>query len=745
MIPLYSSINDTAPARMMALPELAELIERPSIGPKDKAAAITPYTAHGKTKQAAVDAPFWGIVKDHDNDDRSAEQVRALYDSFGVAWMAWSTASHQQPKDGITANRWKVVLPLAQQASYADVLPLALGSDLILDTDKAQSRVQQVFYAPNKVSPAAPYLGMTRLDLPLLDPTDMAHPLVHQCREKYEEAERKQAERAAAAVALKVRSTAPRQGGSVIEAVNAAYDLGNLLEHHGYTRIGRKWLSPASKSGNPGVVVLRGDDGRERVYSHHGEADPLSNLNHGGHALDAFDVLCCLDYGGDVRRAVRELGARVSAPPPTPTPPTKPKPPEPPPTGYPEPFRGPMAALHAQIMLASPKPQPALATLACLIGMAGGVSGVYCLEDGMRCNLYGLGVSMSGTGKDSPMASARAIVAAAGGKLIGQPASGEGLEDALESRRGMACVLDEVAHIIAAMNHAKAPAHLLSLARNLLTLYSASRNFHTMRQRAAEKKGRPEQVQTILFPCLSLLGFATPEKLGDAATAGNVEDGLLGRMLFAFGDDSPKHVRTRQGFEIPPEVEAVAQQIGNAARTREAGAGNLEAYTNPEIVIRSTAEADAFLDELLALFDRRGAERKADLTRTLFVRSYEKVIRIAGVLAVWDAPAKPVIEHEHVAWALHLVSASNDAAQTFLREYMHGGEVQAHAAEILRALARLKERQGVTEVQHSDLLKAVCKTMAAKEFAVAMEHLAEMEDVCIREEQHGPRKMRWYS
>lgn len=450
------------------------------------------------------------------------------------------------------------------------------------------------------------------------------------------------------------------------------------------------------------------------------------------------DVSDWLDAGGTVEK-LRALKPSEA------TPPTKPKPPELPPTGYPEPFRGPMAALHAQILLASPKPQPALATLACLIGMAGGVSGVYCLEDGMRCNLYGLGVSMSGTGKDSPMASARAIVAAAGGKLIGQPASGEGLEDALESRRGMACVLDEVAHIIAAMNHAKAPAHLLSLARNLLTLYSASRNFHTMRQRAAEKKGRPEQVQTILFPCLSLLGFATPEKLGDAATAGNVEDGLLGRMLFAFGEDSPKHVRTRHGFEIPPEVEAVAQQIGNAARTREAGAGNLEAYVNPEIVIRSTAEADAFLDELLALFDRRGAERKADLTRTLFVRSYEKVIRIAGVLAVWDAPAKPVIEHEHVAWALHLVSASNDAAQTFLREYMHGGEVQAHAAEILRALARLKERQRVTEVQHSDLLKAVCKTMAAKEFAVAMEHLAEMEDVCIREEQHGPRKMRWYS
>lgn len=403
MIPLYSSINDTAPARMITLPELAELIERPSVGPKDKAAALTPFTARGKTKQAAVDAPFWGIVKDHDDDDRSAEQVRALYDSFGVAWMAWSTASHQQPKDGITANRWKVVLPLAQQASYADVLPLALGSDLILGTDKAQSRVQQVFYAPNKISSGAPYLGMTRLDLPLLDPSDTTHPLVRQCREKYEEAERKQAERAAAAVALKVRSTAPRQGGSVIEAVNAAYDLGNLLEHHGYARIGRKWLSPASKSGNPGVVVLRGDDGRERVYSHHGEADPLSNLNHGGHALDAFDVLCCLDYGGDVRRAVRELGARVSAPPPTPTPPAKPKPPEPPPAPKNDAAGLGLKLVEVVDVLEAPPPAPA-----------------FWIDELVPAGVVTLLGAHGGTGK-SMLALTAAVCLAAGLPFLGKP------------------------------------------------------------------------------------------------------------------------------------------------------------------------------------------------------------------------------------------------------------------------------------------------------------------------------------
>lgn len=746
MIPYYASIEAARPSRMITLPELAQLIEHPSIGPKDKAAALTPYTADGKTKQAALDSPFWGIVKDHDHDDLAADQIRSLYDGIGVAWAAFSTSSHQQLKGGIRANRWKVVLPIARQASYADVLPICAGSDLILDTDRAQSRVQQVFYAPNRVEPDAPYMGMSRLDLPLLDVCDTSHPFVRQSREKYEEAEREKDAKAMAAP-LKMRSTAPRQGGGVIEKVNAAFDIENVLQAHGYIRIGRKWLSPASESGSPGVVVLRGDDGRERVYSHHGEADLLSNLNHAGHALDTFDVLCTLDYGGDVRRAVRELGARVSAPPPTIVlPPAEaPERPQEPPqevagsTAWPAPFRGPMRALHDQILRASPKPQPTLSLLAVLIGMAAALPGIYRLEDGMRANLYGLGVAQSGSGKDAPQQIAAEIALTAGAKVLGQPASGEGLEDALESRRGIVCVLDEVAHVIAALNSKNAPAHLLSMARNLLALFSAGRKRYVKRQRAADKKtGKPEEPEVIMHPCFSLLGFATPEKLGEAATIGNLEDGLLGRMLFAFGDDDPPHRRVKHEAQIPPEVEAVARQISSARAFAcdDDDGGNLEAYVNPEIVIGTTPEADVFLDEVRELFDaqrRRAADKP--LQRVLCVRSYEKIPRIAGVLAVWDNPRAPLIGHEHVAWALHAVAASNADAERFLEDYLHGGEVQAHAAEILRHLARIKVRKKLQAVDHSELLKAVSRKMNSVQFATAVDHLAQLEEVEIVEQR----------
>ncbi|PXV72320.1 AAA family ATPase, partial [Nitrosomonas eutropha] len=91
----------------------------------------------------------------------------------------------------------------------------------------------------------------------------------------------------------------------IIGKINGHYDIRELLEAHDYVDMG-KWLSPNSESGSPGVHIWLGDDGKERVYSHHGETDPLSRENHEGHSLDTADVLCCLEYGGDYSRMIRE-------------------------------------------------------------------------------------------------------------------------------------------------------------------------------------------------------------------------------------------------------------------------------------------------------------------------------------------------------------------------------------------------------------------------------------------------------
>lgn len=100
--------------------------------------------------------------------------------------------------------------------------------------------------------------------------------------------------------------------GGIIEKIREAYSIADVIEGgHGYQRRGKAYLSPNSSTGNPGVHILQGDDGIERLYSHHGETDPLSSLNHGGHALDAADVICALNYNGDFGRMIAEMAEQL--------------------------------------------------------------------------------------------------------------------------------------------------------------------------------------------------------------------------------------------------------------------------------------------------------------------------------------------------------------------------------------------------------------------------------------------------
>lgn len=120
------------------------------------------------------------------------------------------------------------------------------------------------------------------------------------------------------------KNSPPRKeaGGSpsVIDSFNRATDIESLLQRHGYTKRGRKWLAPQSSTGLPGVNVVE-DQGEQRLFSHHG-SDPLAN----GHMNDAFDVFSILEHNGDtsaaIKAAARTLGMEHKR--------GTPRPPEPP-------------------------------------------------------------------------------------------------------------------------------------------------------------------------------------------------------------------------------------------------------------------------------------------------------------------------------------------------------------------------------------------------------------------------------
>ena len=108
LYPFYSDIKQSAPAKFLSLAELVYMALDPSIGPKNKAAALTPFNASAKRKEVALRSRFHALITDHDDDDKTAEQIRATYDPWGVAYLAYTSASHEQEKIGRASCRERV-------------------------------------------------------------------------------------------------------------------------------------------------------------------------------------------------------------------------------------------------------------------------------------------------------------------------------------------------------------------------------------------------------------------------------------------------------------------------------------------------------------------------------------------------------------------------------------------------------------------------------------------------------------
>ena len=154
-------------------------------------------------------------------------------------------------------------------------------------------------------------------------------------------------------------------------------------------------------------------------------------------------------------------------------------------------FRGPMAAAVEAALAAAHRPQPELTVAAVLAGMAAACAGNYRMKSGLRLNLYTCGVAETGAGKELPRQVGVAVAIAGGARVIGKPASGQGLEDELQPMRGMLSEVDEVAHLFGAFNSSKAPAYLIELAGNMLKLFSASQTTYHTRVKALVK-GAPQ-------------------------------------------------------------------------------------------------------------------------------------------------------------------------------------------------------------------------------------------------------------
>jgi hypothetical protein len=345
----------------------------------------------------------------------------------------------------------------------------------------------------------------------------------------------------------------------------------------------------------------------------------------------------------------------------------------------PDPFPGFMTIAADAIARSSRMRQPGLATAAALLGMAGACSGVYSLPGGGRLNLYGCLVSRTGSGKDRPQRAAEQIASAAGAILLGQPASGEGLEDAIEPYCAALVSINEIAHMLQATNSSNAPAHLRSLHANLLKLFSDSASAMLPRARA-KVKAAGVRALPVPHPSVSMIGSATPQTLGVSLSVSDIESGLVGRILFAIGDDNPELVEPED-----VDISKVIHGPAEAVRIAQAGAA-LSAEGERSIPVSVSSELRERLFGIAKFYHEKACNEHDEMIRSILARSAEKVDRIAGVLAVWDNPASPEVTPEHVEWARLFVDWSNEGLLSFVENHMHASVEAADAASIEKHL-----------------------------------------------------------
>lgn len=99
------------------------------------------------------------------------------------------------------------------------------------------------------------------------------------------------------------RKPAPQrlpQGDSVIDAYDQAHGIEDHLARYGYKRQGKRYLSPHSGTGLPGVVVWPQSN---KCFIHHA-SDPLCS-DESGQPIGPFDLFAHYEHGGDMKKAAK--------------------------------------------------------------------------------------------------------------------------------------------------------------------------------------------------------------------------------------------------------------------------------------------------------------------------------------------------------------------------------------------------------------------------------------------------------
>jgi P4 family phage/plasmid primase-like protien len=294
------------PYTTITFEEIEEMAANPDSVPKDQAPWIIPSTTVGQwarvheyQREKGVFLALWGDADKVEglNWADVVERTKAALPGFMILVYTSKGAMENKPKSRIIVPLAKGI-PGAVYSMIAKILNDRLEA-VGLIPDRATERAGQLCYLPNR----GEFYRHNIIEGEPLNPS------VYFADEIQAETERlkKEAEEREARHQEAMRKTQARINSgqaNPVAAFKEAYPVDLALERYGYTRRGKKWLSPRSESGNPGVSVKDG-----KWFSFHGGDTGIGQPGkEGGCFGDAFDLFVWYEHGGDFNRAVMAAG-----------------------------------------------------------------------------------------------------------------------------------------------------------------------------------------------------------------------------------------------------------------------------------------------------------------------------------------------------------------------------------------------------------------------------------------------------
>lgn len=331
------------------------------------------------------------------------------------------------------------------------------------------------------------------------------------------------------------------------------------------------------------------------------------------------------------------------------------------------------------IYAASPRPVPEIA-LAGAIGLMAGICGrAYNVSD-TGLNQYVLLLARTGRGKEIISGGINKLINAVRpqvptvAEFIGpdEIASGPALYKFLSTNPCFVSVLSEFGLRLSQMADADGASPSTTLRKMYLQLYAKS-GFDNVAN-ASIYSDKDKNIQPIQSPSFSIIGESTPHTFYNNLTEEMILEGLLPRFLL-IEYDGDRVSRNKNHAEAKPSDSLIEKLVTIAANAKTVMNSSPRRVIKCNFTKAAEKLADGFDLKCDKIINNRNNQ---EAIVELWNRAHLKILKLAGIVAIGINMYDPLIEEDHVEWAIQLVE--NDIET--LSKRFEGGDIGTNTAEI---------------------------------------------------------------